>query len=293
MSGIENWFGRGANRRRPDRREPLLRVRARSAGPRGDRMQRTAAIVVVAAILAGVGWLFLSGARWAGRILLTENPRYTIREFDLGSDGRIRPALIRQTIGVPDGANLFAVDIHRLRAELGRWSWVRHATVSRQLPDRLVVRLTERTPLARILAPGGALGMAVDAEGVVVGPAPSPSALPLIDGMAATGVRPGAVLDGGPVADALDLLELCDATRLGQHVRIATIYVNDPETLDVRLADGERAILPRKDLDAKLRRLSAMLITIRDRRLAPDPAAVVIDLTTDSSFPAAGVRGLP
>src|SRR5438874_12443642 len=63
---------------------------------------------------------------------------------------------------------VWRADLSALSVELGRLPGVRRAIVSRVLPDRLRVRITERVPLAVLRSSSGHL-IWVDEEGVMLG----------------------------------------------------------------------------------------------------------------------------
>ena len=102
-------------RRRSTGRTPILMVNARMEEKRRDRLNRLGVLVLVLVALAGVGWVFLQGGRLVGRVLFSENARYLVRTFEIASDGNHIPsAFIRETFGLEDGMNLFAVNIRSL-----------------------------------------------------------------------------------------------------------------------------------------------------------------------------------
>lgn len=61
------------------------------------------------------------------------------------------------------GAPMTELDVDRIRAELVQLSWVEDARVSRQLPDRLVIDIVERTPHAVLRKPDKLV--LIDAQG--------------------------------------------------------------------------------------------------------------------------------
>ncbi len=73
-------------------------------------------------------------------------------------------AVFRQDVG----RSIFRVPLERRRQQLEQLDWVQQARVQRILPDRLVVRLVERTPVA--WARLGSSLMLVDASGVFLRP---------------------------------------------------------------------------------------------------------------------------
>ncbi len=282
---------RRGNRRRGRRDRDGLFVEARLTEKRSERLHRAGALLLAAAALAAAGWFLLKGTRFAGRALFAENDLFALRGYDLVSDGRIQPHHIREYASLPDRANLFAIDIGRVCADLASVPLVKSVTVTRRLPGTLAVRVHERIPVGRVALPGAGFTLAVDAEGRLLGPSVSREPLPLIEGLQQVGLRPGADLADPAAGDALALLELCDTTRLFPHVRIRRIRLDGADAMDLVLAEGEQVRMPRRDMEPKLRRLAAILKTIRDRGLASRPDRVRIDMTTDVNFPVAGLDG--
>lgn len=112
----------------------------------------------MAALLAfglGVGWgvWFLAGT-------LSQSPRHVpevaktvpVRRLELktSAGGALDVAWLERTLGLPRDVALMELDLERLRARLLADGQVITATLARQFPDRLIVRITERMPVARV-----------------------------------------------------------------------------------------------------------------------------------------------
>jgi cell division protein FtsQ len=101
-----------------------------------------AAAVVSAAI--GAALLLASALVWLGR-----SPAFALRAIDLEGDlQRNSVAMLRANVMPRLSGNFFSVDVERVRTAFEAVPWVRHASVRRVWPDRLVVRLEEHEPVA-------------------------------------------------------------------------------------------------------------------------------------------------
>lgn len=276
---------RKADRRRRDGRRAGFTMFARAGVTRPDgRFHRTAAVFALLAAIVAATLLFAYGARQTGRLAFAANPLFTLRRLDFVSDGRMSPDLIRDYARVRAGQNLFDVDLREIRAALAAVPLVKDATVARRLPDGLTIRVTERTPLARVTMPGTGLTLAVDREGHVLGPGSASPALPAIGGLAEPGLRPGMRLSDPKAAEALALLDMCDRTKLCQYVPIREVDVSDADQMRLTMAGGDEALMPRRDLEPKTRRLASILNTLKSYRPS-DRHRARIDVTSESNFP--------
>ncbi len=274
---------RRKNPKRRRKKEPILLVKARKAEQHKEWRHRMGSIVMVTVILVGVIWLSMMGVQALGKILFTENKQFQIEKlvFETDANGKLKESHIREYAGLSEGINLFAVDIDKIRMALESVPLVNTVEVRRDLPGTLIVRVTERTPLARLGRRASSFPLAVDAEGYVLGPSSYSTSLPVINGLQERGLKPGSQLTKPEVRDALDVLDTCDTTRLGQLLKVQVIEVGRPEYLDMRLVGGERILLGREKLDWRLRQVAAILQTSGEdgRRIA------VIDGTGENIFP--------
>lgn len=280
-------FGRGKKRRRVQNeyrsssRDGLLHVNGRS-GDKRDRTHKTGALVLLLLAVAGIGWAAVAGTEMLGRSLFSGNDNYTIRVLDIRSDGSLRPENLREYAKVMEGQNLFEVDLAQVKKNLESAPRIRTAEVRRDLPDTLIIRVTERTALGRLADGPGGLPVLVDRDGYVLGLGRQ-SNLPLIRGAAEKGLGPGSVVREKHVLDALDVLELCDSTRLGSVIHLQTIEVNRPDYLVLNLAGGEVIQLGRDQLKERLEKLVDLLKTNQEMgRLIKS-----VDLTVLRNIPVA------
>lgn len=269
------------NRRRGPARDPILQVSARGSDKGRDRVHKIGALVLLGVVAAGTVWAAVSGAHLMGDWLFARNERFTVRRLDLSSSGRLQPSHLREYARISEGMNLFALSLDRIRAELESVPLIRSAEVERDLPDRLVVRVMERTALGRIAEGAAGYPLSVDQDGYVLGPAAGRPGLPLISGLRERGLAPGSVVREEAVLDALALLQICDSTKLGSVVRVASVDVGNPNYLDVRLAGGPRVTMGRDQLPFRLEKLADILRTSAEL----NQTVVAVDLTVDRNFP--------
>lgn len=276
------WKKSERRRRRGNiRRDPLLMVDARLLERRRERNTRVGLVLLLGGALFGLVWVGKVAGGLMVRALFTENDHFRIRTLDLRSDVKLNPALIREYAGLNEGANLFRVDVQRVQSDLQRVPVVKSVVVGRQLPDTLVVRITERMPIARWGRKDVGLPLAMDREGFVLGPSSLSPGLPVVYGLADQGLRPGSRIADPIWLDVVRLLESCDNAPLSAWLQVSAVNVADPRCWVVRLANNERVLLAREQLDGKLLKLAAILKSSADQGLAVD----TVDLTVNKNVP--------
>ncbi len=251
------------NQRQTPSRGRLLQVSARSSERGRGQAHKAGAVVLLLAAVGGLGWACVAGTEALGRLLFSENEHFTIRYLDVQSNGRLRPEHLREYGKVAEGQNLFAVNLAQVRANLESVPLIRSAEIHRDLPDTLVIRVQERTALARLAEGAGGHPVLVDRDGYVLGLGLQ-STLPLVSGAKERGLGPGSVVQEKAVRDGLTVLDLCDTTRLGNVVKIQKIEVRNADALTLYLAGGEVIALGRDQLKARLEKLVDVLKTAQE-----------------------------
>ncbi len=237
-------------------REIPQQVRPRAMSREGRRRLVVGAVRATfgAVVIAAVAW----GA-WETAQVLRQNPSALpsaarsnrIRSLVLVTDGVLDKGWLVRTLALPADATLMGLDLMRLKSRVLADPQVGSASLIRNFPDTLTVRLSERSPVARVMADsgGGATGvLLVSRDGAAFAgtgfdPAIVPS-LPWLDGVALA--RRGGVLapiEGmGAVADLLASakLEAENLYRTWEVVSLARL-ASDGE-IEVRTRQGTRIV---------------------------------------------------
>ena len=118
--------------------------------------------LVMGIIRAATGILVLGSVAWGAWGISAElrNPSSMpggvksdpIRSLVLVTDGVLDKGWLARTLAIPADATLMGTDLMQLRSRVLGDAQVRTAAVVRNFPDSIVVRISERSPVARIMA---------------------------------------------------------------------------------------------------------------------------------------------
>jgi cell division protein FtsQ len=237
----------------PDRR------RRRPAHPRRRRVVQA---VVGAVALVGVLWFLAAG------------PLLSVRAIQVDGAQLLPAELVRETSGVDDGTPLLRVDVDAATARLAELPQVRSVTVTRGWPDRVVITLVERTPLAAVEQDGRRV--LVDEDGVL---------FDTITGELPPGVVPLDVAEPGPGDDATEAALAAIAALPGElREQMAGATATGSEDVSFLLLDGTVVRWGSADeSERKAQALAGLVARIEDGDLEPAgeidvsaPGAVVL-----------------
>jgi hypothetical protein len=112
--------------------------------------------------------------------------------------------------------------------------------VTRMLPDVLMIDVTPRVPLARLVL-GWRDTLVTDRDGVTFAAPGATKHLPVIGGCADKDLDPGLAVRGAAVA-AVQLVDVCDNPQLG--IQVQQVEISNPEhvVLTARYGAGLRRI---------------------------------------------------
>jgi len=202
-----------------------------------------AVCLVVAPVFAVLnGWI--GGSRWPMRHLVVTG------EFHQVSDLRVRSVVLPR---VQHG--FFAVDLQRLRTDLGALPWVKSVEVRKRWPDRLEVTVVEYRPLAR----WGERRMLSEHGELFPAPKGLGRRLPLFV---------------GPDANAPEMIAFHAHARplfLGSGLQVREVRLSARGSWSLLLSDGTEVEVGRNDVQRRLERFSNLLprlTTGEPRRLA-------------------------
>jgi cell division protein FtsQ len=155
---------------------------------------------------------------------------------------------------VAPGTSFEALDLPAVRSALAGHPWVRHARVAALPPDRVILAVEEREPVAVARLSGEA--RLVDRDGTAFAPAGAGTDLPELVGAGAPGAPP--LLDGVTLLDAV-------AEQGLPAPRVLILAGEEPGTTPAlelapgTTAPGARVLIGNDDQPAKLARLARLL----------------------------------
>jgi cell division protein FtsQ len=234
---------------RPARRD------ARDAGRSGRFSARSlfgyvpSALKVVLAILALM-------ATFIGYRVAASAAMFQIRSVDVTGTSRTSAeeieGLTRRAVA---RTGVWRADLSAISAELGRLPGVRRAIVSRVLPDRLRVRVTERVPIAVVHTSNGHF-VWVDEEGVALGEMKPADRMPpfFIRGWGEEGTEDARRENAERVQKFLEATREWEAAGLSE--RVSEVNLIDVRDVRAQLAGNDSQIEVRlggKDLGRRLK----------------------------------------
>jgi len=240
-------------------------------GQADDGRPRLLALVVVAIVVAVV----------AAGVGALRSPLLAVRQVRVvGAVSTPVPEVTRAA--ALDHRLMMDVRAHTVAQAVDRLAWVAHASVSREWPSTVKITVRERSPVAIAAAPADRAGagpsgpdaataapaastraatVLVDGSGRALGPAPSGTALPVIEvdprgGAAASLPRPGTAV-GPAYRPGLTVAAALPRALIG---RVVTIAVGADGGVRLALAGGASAIIAAPtDLGPKLGALTTIL----------------------------------
>lgn len=209
--------------------------------------------------------LFLGAAGWGGWKLFEayyfrSKSLFVLKDIKssvtINTGKTLTPDLICEILDLHEGMNLFALSIEQKRSELLEQAPnIRDISIVRRMPDKVLITIIEREPIARV----GSNGRVVDEEGVVFVRYAGTGGLPMIKGSDLLAqIKPGDHLRGKEMA-AVRLVQ--NALRPDCRLRLLVVDTAKDDYLLLTLSDHRQAKIAwdgmsddEKDTDAKMQR---------------------------------------
>lgn len=256
----------------------------RVATPRPRSISRVKLIAMAVAavfIIGGSIYAFFVVERF-----LIRDPRFVVGGSEAGTDATLKIIGAKhaslgaiETVFASDlGRSLYLVPMEERLTTLRAVDWVRDASVARVWPNNLLIRVSERVPVAFLTLPNSKFGL-IDADGVILPRVKGSFSIPVL-----AGVRPA-----DPLAKRRDGVQrmLRAAAELGPAMQyISEIDVADPENVTVSQSVGGgllKLMLGDRNFAARYRNFQKNYDQIRTH--APD--ANVLDLRLEDRVIAA------
>jgi len=272
----------------------LLDVKVQTRGRSLRRIRAATVLVVVLSLIVLAGYGFRWGMKATVRRLVYENPRFAIRQIVVDDNGVLTPVRVLQFAGVQIGQNLLAVDLDQVRHNLEMLPLVRSVEVRRMLPDRLFIRVAERTAVARLRVASRELGdetFYIDRTGFVMKTLKltdgtrlqplTPLPVPALTPVALADARVGRQVQSEQIYRALELLDKLDQAVAGSMLEVEQIDLSKPRELVLTTTGHTTVKVDVEDFPQQLRRLGAILRWAQQRQ----KTVQMVDLTVNRGVP--------
>src|ERR1700686_357988 len=250
------------------RRQHLLDVKVRAKKVAARRTQSVlltvCGFILIATMLGGVAF----GARRILNALFFTNSDYAIKAIEVTSDGNLTREAILRAADVAEGKNIFSISLPKVQEKLGALPQVEESRIQRILPNKLVISIQERRPVAWVVPPETNVGSfnfesayLVDRRGILLKTkslAPEYLGLPLIIGVDISNCQAGQPLEQDDVKAALDLIR-ASAEVLQGRFQIQSIDVSKGYCLTVTDRQHASVTFGTDEIETQLHRLGAVL----------------------------------
>ena len=225
------------DRRFAERRREVGETTARSG------LARSLGILAVLAFAAAVVWLF-------------QSPLLSVSDVRFEGVGRSAAVDLASSAGAIEGRPMILVDMGDVVAAIETDPWVAEVGVERRWPDVLVIKVTERVPVAWVLADGAWNLVSPDGAILRSGPLPDGDGRPVING-------------GAGLSDAVVLAAVRFAEALRADLAVGAVIAVADGQISALVGDYEVRVGGPEDVDLKARALAAVLDT------DPEPGSTI------------------
>ena len=176
----------------------------------------------------------VAGLLTAGIVLIGRSSLLRVRTVDVTGGNRQGVAAISAAAAVPAGAPMWTLDVAAVRRRVAALPRVRTVTVIRNWPTTVLIKITERQPVAVVTVPAGA-PVVVDSAAAEIERVPAPPVGLLPIALTATGLA-----DTQQARRPLVTAALAVAAALPAQIRsrVALVRLSSGEQVELVFADG-------------------------------------------------------
>ena len=256
---------RRATNTKRKRSKSFLEVNIRSDAAARQRnskiMKWLCILILLGTVSAGIYW----GVREGLRRFVTENPDYRLTSLEIITDGALTREQIIANSGIHEGTNIFSINLSRSQQDLMKMPRVELAEITRTLPNRIAINITERKPVAWIAAKNtedpssDQSSFLVDRRGTLISGRnylPEYLHLPIIYGIPTDNLEAGETVDTYELRSALDLVRI---TSESAKIQVRSIDLSKRYCMIITDQSRARITFGLEKLDEQLDRLAAVM----------------------------------
>ncbi len=167
-------------------------------------------------LVGALGGLYVGGKEGLRRFLW-ENPDYMLTDVHVTTDGSLTREQVLVAGNIVEGRNIFMLDLAKAQQSISALAQVERAEIQRVLPNRLIIGISERRPIAWLTAraqddpTSSDKSFLIDARGIVMRSKTVLADylhLPVISGIAIENMAPGQRVQSFEMQSALELVRL-------------------------------------------------------------------------------------
>lgn len=110
-----------------------------------SRVSRTFLLVGLPAALVLVGLIWGGMELWS---FLQTSRKFAVKDVEVVTDGIVNKEMILKRAAIPNGTNIFSLDLEEIRERVEKEPWVYSATVVRQIPNKIQIHYKAQVPRA-------------------------------------------------------------------------------------------------------------------------------------------------
>jgi len=215
----------------------------RSSKERRQRfLIKVGTVLFVLIVLVGTGY---GGFVYLKNILFVKNPRYTITKIEVQSSGVFSEDRFKEYTKIKEGDNMYSFKLKDVQKQFKhKIPNVKEIEIRRQLPDALIVKIMERTPVIRLSRRSR---LCVDRDGYIFAVNGSKlNFLPYISGYEYLSLRPGGKLTGRSLS-AVKLVTIGASGMID--LPITNVNISPEDYIIVFLNNGKKLNIAWKGMD--------------------------------------------
>ncbi len=209
---------------------------------------------LLAARLAALACFSVSiplAAKWGYGKVFFQNEEFLLKSLVIQTDGVLGSDRLAEIANVAPGMNLMDLDLAAIQAQIEKLPQVEDATVSRELPDRLMLVVRERIPVAWLSSPPLGIrpwdmerGFLLDREGYLfrcLDLNDGMKALPVVESFKMAEPTEGRQVESEGVRAGVKLVLASDERFLSQGLTVAEVRVREEWAVECRYTSGLQA----------------------------------------------------
>ncbi|MDZ4816896.1 MAG: FtsQ-type POTRA domain-containing protein [Verrucomicrobiota bacterium] len=269
-------------------RKDYLEVKVRSRKVNEERRRLlTRGILLISGVVISL-LLTIKGAQYVAGQLFFENQQYRLKKISVVTNGRLTKEEVLRYSGIKSGDNLFALEMQEVRKRLEGAPYIKKVEIRRELPDKLLLTVQERMPLARFVVaetstrPMLAGEYHIDQEGVILEPRSNDaSPLPQLIGARLEEVQVGKAVENAEVLAAMKILAQTSTSSMRSMVEISSVDVSRVNQVTLITRDGARIKFLTEYLNIQIERLEVIVKFCQENSKEIQTA----DLTVEQNVP--------